>query len=239
MSEDNKGEVPETETVAKRRVPAKPIAAVVVAIAVLVCAGSAFYVWHEQPSFCSAICHVPMDAYGKTYQDGNHDKYGNELDETAKSSMLSYVHGSLGGDSSVTCMGCHVPTLSEQISEGMGWVTGGYEVAGTNLAGDTYLSTRTLEDLVEARGVEPDSFCLNEACHVGENGEAISREELAEKTSGLDEKFNPHESIHGDQECSTCHKAHTQSVNYCTKCHDNAPVPDGWLTWSEYETLAG
>ena len=36
------------------------IVGVVVAV-VLVCAGGGFYVWHNQPSFCNAICHEPMD----------------------------------------------------------------------------------------------------------------------------------------------------------------------------------
>ena len=37
-----------------------PIVCAVVAV-VLVCAGGGFYVWHNQPSFCNAICHEPMD----------------------------------------------------------------------------------------------------------------------------------------------------------------------------------
>lgn len=237
MSEDTKGTSEASAGASKRRVPTKPIVAAVIAVAVLAGAGSAFYVWHEQPSFCNAICHTPMDAYGKTYLDGGQDKYGNELDEAAKSSMMSYAHGSLAGDAAVTCLDCHVPTLEEQVSEGLGWISGNYSVAGTNSAGDVYLDTRTLEDLVEARGVESDSFCLNESCHLGVDGGVMARDELVEKTSALDETFNPHESVHSDQECSTCHKAHTQSVNYCTKCHDDAPVPDGWLAWSEYESL--
>ena len=39
--------------------------AVVVAVvaAILVVAGVGMWVWHEQPSFCGAICHTPMDNY--------------------------------------------------------------------------------------------------------------------------------------------------------------------------------
>ena len=36
----------------------------VVAVVVVVAAIGAF-VWHEQPSFCNAICHTPMDGYLK------------------------------------------------------------------------------------------------------------------------------------------------------------------------------
>lgn len=39
-----------------------PIIAAVVAVVAAV-AGGGFWVWHEQPSFCNAICHTPMDPY--------------------------------------------------------------------------------------------------------------------------------------------------------------------------------
>ena len=38
-----------------------------VVAAVIVVAGAGFWVWHEQPSFCNAICHSPMDYYVETY----------------------------------------------------------------------------------------------------------------------------------------------------------------------------
>ena len=51
-------------------------AAVVVAVAII--AGAGLWVWHEQPSFCAAICHVPMDPYLETYDEqfqGRNRKY--------------------------------------------------------------------------------------------------------------------------------------------------------------------
>ena len=36
--------------------------------------------------------------------------------------MLAVSHKAQGKD----CMSCHVPTLSEQMSEGINWVTGNY-----------------------------------------------------------------------------------------------------------------
>ena len=36
--------------------------------AVVVVAGIGAFVWHEQPSFCNAICHTPMDGYLETYE---------------------------------------------------------------------------------------------------------------------------------------------------------------------------
>lgn len=32
-----------------------------VVAAVIIAAGAGFAVWHDQPSFCNAICHTPMD----------------------------------------------------------------------------------------------------------------------------------------------------------------------------------
>lgn len=82
-----------------------------VVAAVAVVAGVGFFVWHEQPSFCNAICHQPMDSYVEGY-------YAKDQ------RLLASVHE--GAD--VTCLECHEPTLSEQIVEGITWATGDYEV---------------------------------------------------------------------------------------------------------------
>ena len=96
-----------------------------VVVVVLIAAGAGFWVWHEQPSFCNAICHTPMDPYNATYDQEagttGIDKWGNEVADA--SSMLAATHRAQEG---TTCMGCHVPTLSEQITEGINWVTGNY-----------------------------------------------------------------------------------------------------------------
>ncbi len=208
-----------------------------VVVVVLVAAGAGFMVWHEQPSFCNAICHTPMDAYVDTYINGTTDKYGNELtDDAEKNAMLAYYHGN-SIDEEVDCLSCHVPTLAEQITEGLSWVTGSYEVLGANLSGTTILADRTLADLVEARGIDEDEFCLNDSCHhVADDGSTItSREDLIEATADLER--NPHVAQHGTVACSSCHNAHEQSVNYCTQCHDDATVPDGWLTVAEANEL--
>lgn len=243
MAEEIKDEVTATTEAAEQ--PAKdakaakkgkkklPIILGVVAV-VIVAAGAGFWVWHEQPSFCAAICHTPMDAYYETYDQGTYDKYGNELDEAAKTSMTAYQHKVVDG---TTCMGCHVPTLSEQITEGMNWITGAYTVEGTNKQGQTILEERDLTDLVEARGAEEDEFCLNSGCHTNDDGSVMTRDDLIAATADLAEVRNPHKAQHGEQQCSQCHKAHSQSVNYCTQCHSDAPVPDGWLTVAEAKKL--
>lgn len=197
------------------------IAAAVVAV-VIVAAGVGFWTWHEQPSFCSAICHTPMDAYAKSYEDGSVDKYGNEVAEEDRDALMSFAHNKTAG---ATCMSCHVPTLSEQISEGMHWVTGNYEIIGYNALNQAVLGERSLEELTAARGSEADEFCMNDKCHTD-----VTRETLKDRTADLSDTRNPHDFVHTDLSCGTCHKSHSQSVNYCSECHDDAPIPDGWLT---------
>ena len=51
-------------------------------------------------------------------------------------------------------------------------------------------------------------------------------------------EFNPHKAQHGEIECSECHKAHRASVMYCTQCHSEAEVPEGWLTVAEANKLS-
>ena len=194
------------------------IVASVVAVIVVV-AGVGMFVWHEQPSFCSAICHTPMDAYYDSYATGETDKYGIPVEEADRTSMTAYLHQSTQG---TTCLDCHVPSLSEQIAEGINWVTGDYVVAGNNLKGQTILATRSLDQLGEAREVEGNVFCQNDSCH------NLSFEELEAATADLEGR-NPHTFAHGEMSCGDCHKAHSQSVNKCGECHGDAPLPDGWL----------
>ncbi|MEG0323040.1 MAG: cytochrome c3 family protein [Raoultibacter sp.] len=185
---------------------------------VLVMAGMGFWVWHEQPGFCGAICHTPMNTYVETYEqeigEPGVDKWGNAVEDT--SSMMAVSHRADGQ----TCLSCHVPTMQEQIVEGMSWVGGGYGVP---------LQEATLGDLTAARGLESDTFCLNESCH------NLTREDLADATATM--VRNPHLEYHGDIDCGTCHKAHRASVNYCSSCHSDAETPTGWITAKEEAQL--
>ena len=228
MTQDKVSEIAEETVVeaAPKKKKKLPIILGVVVV-VLVAAGAGFWVWHEQPSFCNAICHTPMDPYNVTYDQEygveGIDKWGNTVADT--SSMLAVSHKTFD----TTCMGCHVPTLSEQISEGIGWVTGNYEVTENPTYGVVLYET-SLEDLTAARGADPDSFCLNESCH------NMTRDDLVAATDDLD--FNPHAPQHGEIACSDCHKAHRASVMYCSQCHADAEVPEGWLTYSQAKQLA-
>ncbi len=235
MSEDNKTEAPqeapqekaETKPFRKRMGRKGRITLGVVA-AVVVVAAIGLFVWHEQPSFCSAICHTPMDPYLPTYEaepgQPAVDKWGNAIPDA--SAMMAATHRVEGAD----CMDCHVPTLGEQVSEGISWVSGNYEIYDT-ASYKGVMMERNLADLTEARGIANEEFCLRSGCH------DMTREELEASTADL--AFNPHSTKHGTPDCGTCHKAHRQSVMYCTKCHDGAAanMPEGWLTFQEAEAL--
>lgn len=90
-----------------------PIVVGVVAV-VLVCAGIGFNAWHNQPSFCNAICHTPMDYYVDGYYAGA---------ETGRASLAA-AHE----DAGVTCLQCHEATLEAQVNEGAAWISGAYSV---------------------------------------------------------------------------------------------------------------
>lgn len=201
----------------KARKPHGRIYIVGIVIAVIVVAGLGFNAWHNTPGFCAAICHSPMDPYLATYnetpgQPGT-DKWGNEVSDAK--SMLAPVHRMAGKG----CMTCHPSVLSQQISEGTEWLTGNY---------DDPIPERTITQLIENRGSNEasDSDCMNSSCH------NFTREDLIKKTAWMG-AINPHYPQHGVQECSTCHKAHRASVMYCSQCHTEAVVPDGWVSYTD------
>ena len=55
------------ETPQPKRKKTKAAIVVGVIAAIVVVAGVGFSIWHEQPSFCNAICHDPMDPYVEGY----------------------------------------------------------------------------------------------------------------------------------------------------------------------------
>ena len=198
-----------------------------VVVVVLIAAGAGFWVWHEQPSFCNAICHTPMDPDYETYEqepgEAGTDKWGNAVSDV--SAMGAAWHRAKLGTS---CMDCHVPTFSEQVSEGIGWVTGNYEVYENKTYG-LVLDERSAADLVEARGLTEDEFCLNEACH------NYTRDILIARTAQYEP--NPHAPQHGVTSCTDCHKAHRASVLTCAACHTKYDLPAGWITPSQQKKL--
>lgn len=212
-----------SETAARRPRRKLVVAGVVAAVALVACAS--LWVWHEQPSFCGAICHTPMDPYLSTYEaevgQEATDKYGNTVEDA--SGMLAATHRVEAGSS---CMDCHVPTMSEQVSEGMSWITGSYTLVSGG-SGSGVLEERSMDDLAEARGADGEQFCLNKACHANDDGTAMTRDDLIAATSDL--ALNPHVIEHDELACTDCHKAHRASVMQCSLCHLEAEIPEGWV----------
>lgn len=240
MSESEETKNKKAEGAAKHKDPKRRRnrwIAVGVIVVVVVIAGVGLMKWHDTPGFCGAICHTPMDAYVATYTEGNVDKYGNDLDATQSKGMMSRLHEELkkgDGTSAASCIDCHEPSVGEQVTEGMHWVTGNVETAGENKKGDTILESRSFDQLTAARGAKySEQLCLKSGCHVNADGSDMQRSDLVKATAGLSRTRNPHVAQHGELACETCHKGHSQSINYCSQCHTDAPIPEGWLSWSE------
>ena len=218
--------------------PRKKLAIFGVVIVVIVLIGCGFWVWHESPGFCNAMCHDSMNSYVESYdqeagQQGT-DKYGNAVSNT--NAMLAVSHK----DDSMECLTCHVPSLSQQLGEVQETITGDYYVVNRADGDGVALREVGNEDLVVNAGGTPgtaDSFCLRSGCHVTESGEAVTRTTLTEMTADMD--FNPHDWKHGQIDCSDCHKSHRASVLYCTRCHYDAvsSVPEGWVTYEESQQI--
>lgn len=205
----------------------KKLAIVGVVVVIVAALGVGMWAWHEQPSFCNAICHTPMDPYLPTYEstpgESTTDKWGNEV--TDAHAMLAATHRV---DADIVCVDCHVPTLGEQATEAVHWITGDYSVVENATYGGV-LGERGLDQLTAARGIPNDEFCLNSSCH------DITRDDLKQMTA--DRARNPHNEQHGKQDCTNCHKAHRASVFQCAQCHNDVELPDGWITPAQANKL--
>lgn len=179
----------------------KPFIVLTTIVVILVLGGVGFSIWHEQPSFCNAICHSPMDNYVEGYNSGD-------------SALLVSKHA----QADIVCLQCHESNLSEQITEGVAWLKGDFYVDEEGFVvndDDETLATR--------------EFCLT--CHDdgdSNTGEDWGEIVLATAEWGGDEGVNPHSSHNGDEKCGDCHNAHGTSVMACNQCH-GWDVPDGWI----------
>ena len=198
--------------------------------AILVVAGIGMWTWHEQPSFCGAICHTSMDAYLATYDQEDNaegtDKYGNAVTNTH--AMLVQSHKS----QNLACLDCHIPALDQQMNEAMETITGNYTVVERADGNGFALPEVSLADL-QVNAHHPndsgtgDEFCLRSGCH------DMERTDLAKLTGSM--SFNPHACPHTTFACGDCHKSHRASTLVCTQCHAEAKsvLPDGWVDASQ------
>lgn len=232
------------EPAAKRKKKWPIVVGVIAAVAVLAVIG--MLVWHEQPSFCGAICHAPMDAYLEGYMQEDNaagtDKYGNEVTNTH--AMLAVSHRS----QNLACLDCHEPSIPQQVHEGIMMVTGTYTVVD-QVDGTGYGQIeRTLSQLRENAGFpnesgKGDEFCLRSGCHDYDR-ETLAKVQVVEGTIVQPHMWlaTPHASSGGMEfACGDCHKSHRASIYVCTACHnenskiplDSSSIPDGWLTFQE------
>jgi hypothetical protein len=139
-------------------------------------------------------------------------------------------------EQAINCLGCHVPTMDEQINEGIKWATGDYAAplsSGYPQIEMKIIAGQPKEDSGDKNGVE---FCLRSGCHVSakelDDQEGITTlEEL--KAATADQHRNPHNSHQGNLDCKNCHQTHEQSVLTCTQCHNDIELPDGWLAYKD------
>lgn len=172
-----------------------PVVLGVVAV-VLVAAVVGFGVWHAQPSFCNAVCHQPMDPYVEGYYSQD-------------DSLLVSTHASAGAK----CLDCHEPTLSQQVSEGVAWISGDFEVP--------------MESRSETIAV--NDFCLS--CHDdGDASTGMDWDDIVSSTADWNGQpgVNPHANHYFDNlQCGSCHSMHGTSSLVCSDCHV-MELPEGW-----------
>ncbi len=131
----NATSVATTPVPAPKRVRRGAIVAAVI-VAVVLVAGIGAWVWHEQPSFCNAICHSPMDKYVETYGAGD-------------PGMLVTQHAAAGD----TCLSCHEAEFATQVSEAMAWVS------------DSYPMDEATGMLATGKEFATEEFCARSGCH--------------------------------------------------------------------------
>lgn len=125
-----------------------------------------------------------------------------EYESWKSSPFLAHTHAKLG----ITCLTCHQRTFRDGLRELASTVTKSYQLPLKDLAAQT-------------------SVCL--ACHG-------TYEVLAVRTGNLNgpDGFalgrNPHDSHWGPLPCSTCHRMHNPSVDFCSKCHLSPMQGPAW-----------
>lgn len=231
IEEQRSSEESKAPAAKKRRSRNRKLAIAGVVVVALAVVGVGMMVWHEQPAFCSAVCHIEGDYVDNYMQDQGvvgTDKYGNEVSNT--NAMMAVLHRNTLATAKpeIVCVDCHVPNVSELAHDGANFVTGNYMMPRNE---------RSASALMSWDGKSGESFCANESCHVyllGDDGE-LSYDKLEKVTASND--FNPHEQHHANLslECTDCHKGHRASTVVCTGCHEHADVelPEGWVSYDD------
>lgn len=118
----------------KRRAKRGWIVAGVIVVVVVV-AGIGAWVWHEQPGFCNAICHSPMDKYVESYS-------------TTDPGLGVKAHAEAGE----SCLSCHEANMTTQVTELMAWTSDNYPMGEDGM-------------LATGKEFANEEFCARSGCH--------------------------------------------------------------------------
>lgn len=180
------------ETVKKKQ---KAGVGLFVAVVVLVGAGAGFWVWHEQPSFCSAVCHDTMGSYVESYESSDY---------------LVNQHAQAG----VVCLDCHEAEIATQIAELQVQLSGSYRLPLAKMKVDDEFCLR---DGCHTR----EGIVAGTVNFIAEDGTAVNPHEITFSTN-YSASESPHEVAGESIACATCHTAHRSSaeMSYCyDSCH--------------------
>lgn len=178
--------------------------ALAVAIVVVAFAGAGMWVWHEQPSFCSTVCHDTMSSYVESWED---------------SSYTVHAHAEQG----VACLDCHEPVIYEQMQEAVKQVTGDYTLplAKMDVSDDFCLtdgchSQESIEQataamVVDGTTVNPHTQTVNAAANNPHDGSG--------EKPACSECHSMHRSSKEMEYCYSCH--HAETFDVCESCHDH------------------
>ena len=202
MSDEKKVNEETTAPKAPKRWPIVVAAFAVVIIAVAV----AFLHLHEEPRFCSTICHTNMTKYVDGYYSED-------------PSMTVTAHE----NADVTCLGCHwsQAKLLDLVHEVVLYVTDSYpnplhdmkEFVSDEFCGACHdgVTAPTKEEATAGWTIDPHAD-LNADVEAAGYGKTTA---------------NPmHEGL--DIACGDCHSIHKQSTMVCAECHDDVEVPAYW-----------
>lgn len=194
-SEPDVSHVSEEKPAGKRKGPRKGFIVVGVVATVLVVAGVGGFIWHNQPSFCSTICHDTMGPYMATWE--------------GEGDYLVKAHA----DQGVACLDCHEATIEEQLTELQAQLTGDYKQPLAKLKVDDSFCLR------EGCHVRSEVEAKTEG-YVASDGTAFNpHTKTVASNYGADE--SPHEVDGESIPCATCHTSHRESpgLEYCYSCH--------------------
>lgn len=174
-------------------------------------------VLHDYPSLC-ATCHV-IDDYYASWQKSDFMDYRHTVE--GRTVKVSTVEGYQ--DKEVVCKDCHYAPPQRIFEELFNYMSGRYKIP-----------------LEERRLATAECF----DCHKDYDNLIKLTENLEEKYPGLPQpKWNPHKSHFGEVECRVCHKAHRDSVDFCSTCHGatmaKQPGWGGQPSWLKKSAIEG